>query len=314
MPDDEQKTKIQRLEDLVKEEAKGARTPYLIVLSGNAIGRMYKISQGEMVIGRVDTCDIMLDDEGVSRKHSRIIGQPDGTVAILDLGSTNGTWVEGQKITYRQLKDGDRIQIGPTNILKYGYQDAVEERFVSQLYESATQDGLTGVYNKRFFVDRLKMEFSWHERHRQPLTLIIFDIDHFKKCNDTYGHHTGDFILKTLAKHCAEVTRAEDVFARYGGEEFVCLLRQTTADEGVAMAERMRTTVELIDFQYPGEDGVVHVRVTISLGVAQTNDGMHAPEDLIELADKYLYKAKEGGRNQTRCASEDMADEEQTAQ
>ena len=304
--DDEDKTSIQPISELVAGETGDQQTPYLIVLSGNAVGKMFKVSMGEMLIGRAPSCDILLDDDGVSRKHARILCQPDGAVLLMDLGSTNGTWVEGEKVDLRQLIDGDRVQIGSATILKYGYQDSVEERFVSQLYESATQDGLTGTYNKRFFTDRLTQEFAWHRRHGQVLTLILFDIDHFKKINDTYGHQPGDFVLARLAQVAGAQCRVEDVFARYGGEEFAIILRQTTAQEGTILAERIRRAVEAAEFEWARDDGMVRIPVTISLGVSSLTGEMLEPGSLIEDADRFLYKAKQGGRN--RVASRVLED------
>jgi len=300
--DDSEKTKICRIEDIQAEQEGTGLSPFLIVLAGRSVGRMHRIIEGEMVIGRDDQATIRMDDDGVSRRHAQLICKLDGTVAIVDLGSTNGTWVEGQRVTYHELKDGERIQIGSANILKYGYQDAVEEQFVSQMYESATQDGLTGVYNKRFFIERLEQEFAYHQRHAVPMAIIMIDIDHFKQVNDNYGHPTGDFILRKLSELCAQQCRTEDVFARYGGEEFAVILRQSTRQDAIEMAERIRKVVESVKFEYAGPDGPVSIRVTISAGVSEQSGNIPSPEALIEIADQNLYKAKEAGRNRV-CAA-----------
>jgi len=296
---DDEPTRIQKLADLeAQAEAEpGKSTPYLIVLAGSSVGRLVRLEPGEMTLGRGSECDIPLDDDGVSRTHARLTCTDEGLVTISDLGSTNGTWVEGKKIRFHTLADGERIQIGGANILKYGVGDSVEEQFVSQLYESATKDGLTGAYNKRFFLERLREEFAWHERHKQPMALIMFDIDHFKKINDTYGHPVGDFILKQLSLFCMRHCRTEDVFARYGGEEFAVILRQTSAVSGLVMAERMRETVQSLAFEYPGKDGVQKIKVTISGGIAEWDKSMETPGALVEKADAYLYEAKRTGRN-----------------
>ncbi len=304
--DDDDKTSIRPLSDLLNTpEVPGRPNPYLIVLSGKSVGRMFKLNPGEVLIGRSPDCDLMLDDDGVSRKHARLICRPDGTVSILDLGSTNGTWVEAERMDLHRLQDGNRIQIGSATILKYGYQDSVEEKFVSQLYESATQDGLTGIYNKRFFLDHLKQELAWHQRHGHPLTLILFDIDFFKRINDTYGHQAGDFVLKRLAKVCGGQVRTEDILARYGGEEFAVILRQTESKQATVLAERIRRAVEGARFDYSAENRVVSIPVAISVGVAELDPTMIEPAALIEAADRYLYKAKEGGRNRVESSAFD---------
>ncbi|MDF1564161.1 MAG: GGDEF domain-containing protein [Deltaproteobacteria bacterium] len=276
-----------------------------MVLAGKAVGRMFKVVTGEMLIGRAPECDIMLDDDGVSRKHARLICRPDGSVSILDLGSTNGTWVKSQRVDLRSLQDGDRIQIGSTSILKYGYQDSVEEQFHAQLYESATQDGLTGVYNKRFFLDRLDQEFAWHRRHQAPLTLMLFDIDHFKKTNDTFGHAAGDFVLKQLALVVLAQVRTEDIFARYGGEEFACILRQTRSQEGFVLAERIRRAVEDHRFLFRSQIQEVEIPTTISVGVCELKPTVKDIAAFIEATDRYLYRAKAAGRNRVESSAFD---------
>lgn len=298
MADDFEQTKVHRLEDLLQAARKReTQSPYLIVLTGKSVGRMFRLREGDTLVGRGSECDLLLDDDGVSRSHARFIRRPDGEVAVLDLGSTNGTWVESTRVDYHLLSDGDRIQIGAATILKYGYQDAVEEQFVSQLYESATRDGLTGVYNKRFFLERLHEEFAWHVRHNEPLSLILIDIDHFKRVNDTWGHPAGDYVLREVARYCRKQVRSEDIFARYGGEEFVCILRQTDVPAAAVLADRLRRKVEDLKLRFGTGPSAVDIPVTVSVGVAQTTDAMESQDALVELADAYLYQAKQTGRN-----------------
>jgi len=252
-----------------------------------------------MVIGRSADADIMLDDDGVSREHA-VVEVRDGKPWLLDLNSTNGTWLEGERVAARQmpLNDGDRIRVGPVTILKYGYQDTVEQQFLSHLYKSATRDGLTGVYNKRFFLDQLDQEIAYHRRHDEPLTLILLDLDFFKSVNDTYGHQYGDALLKQLAVLLNKGCRAEDILVRYGGEEFAVILRQTPSSEGRAIARRLREMVAAEVFSHRD----IQLRVTISVGVV-TRQGptLTSSNAIIEDADKLLYKAKQSGRNRV-CA------------
>ncbi len=303
--DDDDKTTVKPLAELVADAAE-SQTAYLIVLSGKAVGKMFRVKPGEMLIGRSSACDIFLEDDGVSRKHAQLVCGPEGAVVLRDMGSTNGTWVEGERVAAKELRDGDRLQIGSATILKYGYQDSVEEKFVSQLYESATQDGLTGIYNKRFFLDRLDQEFAWHQRHDYPLTLILFDIDHFKKVNDTYGHQPGDYVLARLARIAGIQCREEDILARYGGEEFAVILRQTTTREGTILAERIRRAVESTQFEYEKDGEVMNMPITISLGVASLEGDMLESSHLVESADHYLYQSKEKGRNRVSSAELDL--------
>jgi diguanylate cyclase (GGDEF)-like protein len=295
MSDD--KTVMQSIQDLMSQVRKD--NAYLIVISGKAVGKMFKLSGPELTIGRGADVEILLEDDGISRKHAKIIRLPDGTVRVMDLGSTNGTYFNGQRIDLQTLKDGDKIQIGSATILKFSYQDNLEEQFQKQLYESATKDGLTRVYNKKFFLDRLRHEFAYCLRHKVILSLCMFDIDWFKKVNDTYGHQAGDAVLVRLANIVSEQVRTEDIFCRYGGEEFSVILREIDEEKAFIFAERVRRAVEKAPFALRDNSGQDHtIQVTISMGMATLRDASYpTPEELIVAADKYLYRAKQGGRN-----------------
>ncbi len=273
----------------------GSDASYVVVLSGRSVGRMFLVTDGEMLIGRSPDAQVILDDDGVSRRHARLLVQ-EGDITVFDLESTNGTFVEGERVGHAGvvLSDGDRIRVGPNTILKYGYQDTVERQFLAQLYQSAARDDLTGVHNKRFFLDHLAQEIAYHRRHAEPLTLIFLDIDHFKKVNDRYGHQAGDAVLKEVALLLDRASRAEDMVARYGGEEFAIVLRSTPAREGRALAERLRVLVEQHEFRH--RDRVIPV--TISLGVnTRAGDVLTTPASLVEEVDRWLYWAKANGRN-----------------
>jgi diguanylate cyclase (GGDEF)-like protein len=295
MSTDEDDTQIRAVRDLVGPPAGDRGKAYIVVLSGRSVGRMYRVKSGTMTVGRDPLCDIHVDDEGVSRRHAAIETRSDDS-SVRDLASTNGTWVEGDRIRERPftLHDGTRIRVGPVTILKYGVQDSVEQNFLSQLYQSATRDGLTGVYNKRFFLDQLRKELAWHKRHDQPLTLMFVDIDHFKRVNDTYGHQAGDDVLHQLAAELNRACRTEDILARYGGEEFSVILRLTSPAEAANIAARLRESVE----RHPFNHGKMAIPITVSIGVV-TRSGAKIgdAEALIGEADRLLYEAKEQGRN-----------------
>jgi diguanylate cyclase (GGDEF)-like protein len=265
----------------------------LVVLAGANVGEMYSLF-GTLSIGRGRDADIRIQGDGISRQHARIHVSPAGVV-LEDLGSTNGSFVNGEKVVEQcPLNDGDKIQLGGATILKLTYQDDIDEDFQRQMFESASRDALTQIYNKRFFVERLHSEHAFSIRHRAALSLIIFDLDHFKRINDTFGHLAGDHVLATLAKSIAPMIRSEDVFARYGGEEFVILSRSTDPPSAAVVAERVRAAIEAHPFTFDGQ----RIPVTVSVGVAATpHPEIRAPEDLVSRADKALYEAKRGGRN-----------------
>lgn len=271
---------------------------YLIVLSGSNVGEMYKLDKA-LVMGRGQVADVRVADDGISRQHARVFIDDDG-VLVEDLQSTNGTFVNGVPVVGKlALKDGDKIQLGSTTILKFSYHDQLEEQFQKQMYESALRDGLTKLFNRRYFLDRLDSEFAYMLRHQTPLALLIFDIDYFKKINDTHGHPAGDYVLTTLASGLSRSVRTEDVFARYGGEEFVFLCRGIDLAGGTRFAERMRNAVISHRFVHEGKA----IPVTISIGVAAVPDPrVKQPAQLVALADEALYQAKAQGRNRSVAA------------
>ena len=280
--------------DSLKPDGQGQRKAVFIVISGRSIGKMYEIGDKKTIIGRSSDVDIVIEDEGVSRQHAMVMRDGPDTVRITDLGSTNGTFYEGKRIDSHTLRDGDKIQVGSTTVIKLSFQDNIEETFQKKLYESATRDGLTGIFNKKYFIEQLSAEFSFYVRRNGFLSLCIFDIDFFKKTNDTYGHLAGDYVLQKLARVVLQTIRNEDIYARYGGEEFVLMLKETDIRKAHYIAERVRKLVEETEFIFEG----TKIPVTISMGVASLEEGNFMEyEELIRRADQYLYMAKRGGRN-----------------
>ena len=266
---------------------------YLVVLAGSAVGEMYKVDQERIIIGRGGKAQVRLIDDGISREHAEIIVQGN-EVFLHDLGSTNGTFCNGVKVDTKPLADGDKILVGSTTILKFTYHDNLDEVFQRQMYESALRDGLTKAFNKKYFTDRLESEFMFSVRHSAPLSLVMFDIDHFKKVNDTYGHQAGDAVLSDLSGLMMMSLRTEDVFARYGGEEFAVICRGSDLAQGQVIGERLRRATEGRQFGY---DGKV-IPVTISVGLAGLPDPkIKDAAALVAAADAALYRSKQGGRN-----------------
>jgi diguanylate cyclase (GGDEF)-like protein len=159
----------------------------------------------------------------------------------------------------------------------------------------ATTDGLTGLYNHRRFQEKLSEEFKRLSRYSSPVSLILSDIDYFKKVNDTYGHPVGDLVLKGVSEIIREEIRDMDVPARYGGEEFAVILPGTDAEGVKNIAERLRKAV--MDKTFFADDK--SLKVTMSLGIATAPVDAKSKEELIEKADQALYNAKHSGRNRS---------------
>jgi two-component system, cell cycle response regulator len=266
---------------------------YLIVLAGSAMGEMYKLTRKQTIIGRGQAAHIRMMDEGVSREHCEI--QVEGEDIILhDLGSTNGTFCRGLRVDRHVLEDGDKILVGSSTVLKFTYHDSLDEVFQRQMYESALRDDLTKTFNKKYFTDRLESEFAFAMRTKADLSLVVFDLDHFKQVNDTFGHPAGDMVLAEVSQIVSAMIRAEDVFARVGGEEFAVICRGADIAQALAVAERMRSAVAAHKFTSDKED----ISIAVSAGVASIPDTrITDAQALIAAADQALYEAKRTGRN-----------------
>lgn len=247
------------------------------------------------MVGRGSDCDIQIDRDSVSRRHARVY-RVDEQWFVEDLGSTNGSYINDVPIQRSPLRDADFVKIGSA-IFKFLSGATVETSYHEEIYKMTIIDGLTKAHNKRYFLEFLEREIARCSRYGRPLSLIIFDIDHFKMINDTHGHLTGDYVLKELCKRLLGRIRKEELLARYGGEEFACVLPETDHTGAMAFGEQIRSLTGDQMFEYEGDS----FQVTISVGVTTlNNDGGRKvvdPSELIKLADENLYSAKNSGRN-----------------
>jgi two-component system, cell cycle response regulator len=266
----------------------------LIYPTGPDMGRKYELHGKQANIGRDSSNDIVVNSDSVSRRHARLIVE-DGARIVTDLQSTNGTYVNNEPILSQQLENGDQMKIGDS-IFKYLVGSDVETAYHEEIYKMTIKDGLTDIYNKRFFLEALEREMSRAQRYDRPLSILMFDIDFFKKVNDTFGHLAGDYVLQVLARVISTRARREEIFARFGGEEFVILLPETALDGALELAEQLRDRVESHRFSFEGES----IPITVSIGVATTRGEPLAPNEFIKRADEELYRAKSDGRNCVR--------------
>ncbi len=286
------------LEDLITPKLDPGRA-CLIVIRGHSVGLLYELDPSRAsIIGRSADVELTIDDVAVSRKHASIESGRDG-FALIDLDSTNGIFVNGVRVKHHLLRDGDRVQVGTTTILKFCYQDEMEASFQKQLYDSATRDPLTKIYNRKFFLETLDVDFAHAHKNDTALSLILLDIDHFENVNDTYGHLAGDQALVDISVLIQKALRTEDVLSRYGGEEFAVLLRFTSGQAAISIAERIREAVRDHTFMFEDHE----FRLTVSIGVATIwLRSYESPTDLIKDSDEHLYRAKQSGRNRVAYA------------
>lgn len=268
------------------------RVPFLKILEGHQAGLILVLDGDELTLGRDPACDIVLDEIGVSRFHCAVRRSGNGW-EVADLNSTNGTFVNDKQISRSDLYEEDTLMLGPECSLRFDRQPAEEVELARRLFEGARLDGLTRVFNRVTFFERLAQEISYSQRQHSTFGLLLFDIDHFKRINDTYGHPGGDAVLCQVAARARAMLRLEDTLGRYGGEEFAILLRNSGMPACLHVAERLRVEIGDRPFELEGQDPVT---VTASIGVATWYDGL-SQDGLVAQADEHLYAAKQAGRN-----------------
>ncbi len=280
-------------------QAADGAPPAVVVLMGppGYQGKQYSINQSDIVIGRSVESQVYIDDKSLSRSHAKfvVVGSE---VSIIDLGSTNKTVVNGEALpplAAYLLKNNDQIKTGNV-IFKYLERGSLEAVSNQVMYEKAQKDALTGAYSKGALLDKGPEAMKRSEVLSEELSVVTFDIDHFKKINDGYGHPGGDYVLKELCRIViSKLIRANDFFARYGGEEFVLILAGTPSKTAGEVGERIRHTIETSEFIFEGKNIPVRVSVGVATKLATETDWAQ----VYDRADKALYNSKQNGRNRT---------------
>ncbi len=274
----------------------------LIIIRGTPQGHRFFLTQEEMVLGRDPSADLSILDQSISRKHAKVT-KAGNKVLITDLGSQNGTLINDKKLKPnepRPLAKEDMIKLGST-VMKFLPQGELETLYLGNLGSAAHTDALTKIYNKRYLLEVLEVEFKRAKALHTDFSLLFFDLDHFKKVNDTHGHDAGDMVLREFAALVrTNHIRPKDVFARYGGEEFILLLANTGLKDAADIAERIRSAIETHAFIYEGK----RIPVTTSMGLAELKTGIESAGTLLKHADQALYAAKNAGRNRLVIAAD----------
>ena len=269
---------------------------------GPDIGKRVPLLNPQYVVGRDSEAAFVVSRSSVSRQHARLYVDALGNWFVEDLNSTNGTFVNEVRIKHQGLVDSDQVRFGDA-IYKFLSGSNIESAYHEAIHNMAIQDGMTGIHNKRYFLEFLEREIAVSVRHSHPLTLVMFDVDHFKKVNDSHGHLAGDAVLKDLTARIKPRIRREDLFARYGGEEFACVLPSTALPGGIVFAEHLRTLIE----ERPCAFDSMQIPFTISLGVTTLHRETGVdPAMLIKRADENLYAAKRSGRNKVVPSLQDL--------
>lgn len=290
-----------------KAEVKPDWRSCLVILSGDNIGKIIVLESDTITIGRVKDAGICLTQGMVSRTHALIQRSGDHEFVIVDQNSTNGTFVNSQKVQRHVLVDQDIIGIGGST-LKFISSDNPEHAYYEEIYRQSHLDKALKIYNKHYFLHTLGEKLARSQQDGSELSLIMFDVDHFKRLNDTYGHLAGDAVLVQLADIGKSCIRENDLLCRYGGEEFGLILPHTTLQQAYQLAERLRSRIVETTIHHAGAE----LKVTISLGVSSyvpQAGKLMQKDELIAQADQALYQAKHSGRNRTQLF---VSDDSQT--
>jgi len=283
-------------------DAAPRQVPTMILMDGMDRGASYRIEQPRTIIGRSESAHLRVMDSGVSRQHALIVLEG-GKVLLEDLGSMNGTQVNGVSFVGRRvLEDGDKISLGPATILKLTFQDSLDERFQQKMYDQTSRDALTGAFNRQSFDERLACV-----RGSRRVALVMFDVDHFKKINDTHGHPVGDAVLTEIGERARPALRRDDFFARYGGEEFAVLCGMANMQQAALIGERLRQAI--VDRPFLVGDLILPVTVSVGVSAFPTAE-VRTWQQLLAAADAALYCAKARGRNQVAVHRGEHVDSE----
>jgi len=268
----------------------------LVVLQGSEsdIGT-HVILERAVTLGRDPMVELPLQDEGISRRHCRVI--PDGERYVLeDLRSTNGTLLNGNRIEgVRELSAGDRIYLGAC-VIKFTHADALEVGYHAQMDALVGTDDLTGLIAKRRFDAAYVRALDTARATKQPLSILMLDLDGLKQINDNHGHPVGAHTIAEVGKLIGNIVSARGAACRFGGDEFAAFLPGADKAMGLEVGESIRAMVSQHRFE---KDGVL-VHPTISIGVSAFPDDGKAPDVLMRKADEALYRAKNTGRDRVR--------------
>lgn len=267
------------------------RPACVVVIQGEGLGKRADLGEAPVVLGRSRDADLHIPHNSVSRWHCRIWRDGDSYL-IRDMGATNQTRVNEAPVTHAELADGDHIRLGEC-VLKFISHASVEARYHHEVHQLAMRDALTGLFNRRHFVDCVDREIARAGKHGKPMALCLIDVDHFKPVNDRFGHVAGDGVLQQVAGILGQLVGSGHVAARIGGEEFAVMLPESGLDAARAFAEQLRQAVARHAFVLGGEER----HLTISIGIAGLATGRDSCEALTQSADTALYRAKHEGRN-----------------
>lgn len=272
---------------------------YLVVVAGPCTGQMIPVPIGSALVGRGSGAHLVIDDSGISRRHVRLHSDAAGRVVLTDLGSRNGTYVNGERVSEVILSDGDKISMGSTIVLKFTHGAPLESGDEEQMFAVAVKDRLTGLFSKQYFVDRFASEFAFALRTHTPLSLVLAEIDSFADLVERFGAPAGDIALRSVAVTIGSAIRTEDTIARYDDTRFVILGRESDRHRSFLWAERLRKMVESKPVLVDGAP----CNVSVSMGIATLErTEFNTLDEMLNDARRYLDHARDAGGNRVESS------------
>jgi diguanylate cyclase (GGDEF)-like protein len=269
---------------------KAPHRPVLVVISGNEMGTRKTVDRN-LLIGRDPAADLVLTDAGVSWQHARLEDRGD-SFAVVDLGSTNGTTVNGQKRAECVLAPSDKIVFGRT-VVRFEVQDALEQAYDEQVQRMLNIDDLSGLFVRRKFDAELALLADAARARGTSVGLLVMDLDGIKKINDTHGHLFGAYTIGEAGHVIGRVIGGRGIASRFGGDEFSAAFPDADVAAAAGIGEEIRAAIQAHPFAYEG----VALRPGISIGVAAFPESATDTAALFQRADEALYRAKQGGKN-----------------
>ncbi len=254
------------------------------------IGLRRPLLKDVVVVGREDNADLTVGRGSISRRHAELRKGPDGEWCVADMGSTNGTYLNDVEVDDAELEDGDHVQFGDA-IFKFVLADSAS--YHDKVYAVTVLDGITSIYNQRFFFGHLEKQMAKAQRVKSDMAMIMIDIDWFADLNEERGELCGDSVLRAIARRISLQAKSEYLSARIGGEEFAVFMPGAELDDALDLAESIREAVDCESFSFEGND----FEVSVSVGVAASAEGELSARQLVAEAQKQLTAAKENGRN-----------------
>ena len=277
-------------------KAMGPRKAHLVVIRGGQDLGIHATIEAEATLGRCPDCTLTLQDLGVSWQHAKITHAGGDEWTLVDVGSTNGTRVNGKDLeTTHTLNDGDKIVLGDT-VVRFSLADELDVDFQSQIGMLVGTDPLTGLESKRRFDDALDFALSVSSQSGTPVAMLMMDMDGVKQINDTHGHFFGAHVIGETGRIIAKFLGSDGHASRFGGDEFSAFLPGLDKAEAMRAAEEIRAAVETAGM----EKDDIPLKPTISIGVAVAPADAEEALALVEKADAALYRAKADGKNCVR--------------